>query len=159
MGRLGERVQVVVTGVPQLDRSLAELGAKVQRRVARRAARQGAKVVKRVARSKAPVDKGLLRSALVVRAGKSRPGAVVVKVEVGKRDQLVAASGDDFYYPASTEYGRKAPTKGKRAGRGERVPGLHWLRRAKDEAESQATAAMWADFKVGLASAIAEARK
>lgn len=158
-GRLQGSVQIsaLVTGDRGLDRALAALDQKVERKVTRKALRAGAKLVKATARTLAPVRSGLLRSALAVRAGKARRrGEVLVNVELVKREAIVAASGDNFYYPAAVEYGRKAKHAKNKAGAGKAVAGSHWMRRAKAQADSTAKVVVMAALRSGVEQAARE---
>jgi len=160
------RVSALVTGDRALDRSLAALARVVERKVTRQALRAGAKVVRAAARSNAPVDTGLMRSTVAVRAGKARRrGEVLVNVELVRRAQLLSASGDAFYYPAAVEFGRKAAVASagrSRPGRAaaataKAVPGVHWMRRARVEADAGAKAVVMAELRAGVERAAAAA--
>jgi HK97 gp10 family phage protein len=93
---------VVVTGIKELDRKLARLPGKVQRKVLRQAMRAGMKLVLEEAKAEAPVDTGRLRGAIKLRAAKNRTrGSVALEVRIEGAD-----FEENHFYPAQVEYGR-----------------------------------------------------
>lgn len=89
---------VYVTGVKQLDRRLAGLSAKLQKKYGRQALRNAAKIVKEDYQKRVPVDTGAMRDAIVVRAAgktvdrktgklRSRRGQIGISLQI-TRDSL-----------------------------------------------------------------------
>lgn len=70
----------VVTGIPEIDKALAELERKAQRKIVSSAMRKAMKIVQAEAKNNAPVDTGELKKSIKVRAGKRRRGAITIDV-------------------------------------------------------------------------------
>jgi len=82
---------IVKTNIPDFRKQLAELGTRVERRIATRAVGAAAKVFRGVAQSFAPVRTGLLQARIYVgRSRESRPGKVVYFVGVRSKGRLSA---------------------------------------------------------------------
>lgn len=93
-----------VYGGKELERTLAELPLKLQKKVLSKAARKAGNVVKDEARRRVPVDTGALRKALKVRAIKAK-----MTRRTGRTGVLVGASDKDFtgkqFYGSFIEFG------------------------------------------------------
>lgn len=120
--------QVVVLGVPKIDRALSRLSAKMQRTATRRAIRTALKLVEDGAKRRVPVDSGLTRNNISVRPGKpKRRGQIVVEVMIGEGDY----KGQTFY-AAFIEYGHKQGSRKLGKDRAE-VPPIPFMRPAYSE--------------------------
>lgn len=94
---------VIVTGHKELDKTIASLEAKVQKKVARSAMRKATKsIIMPAAKSKVPVASGALRKAIKVRAIKRSRSRIGVEVVAG--DGFFKG---DQYYSGMVEFGTK----------------------------------------------------
>ena len=135
-----------ITGDKELDRKLAELPDKVERKVFRQAVREGAKQFLAPARALTPVLSGQLAASLKVRAGgRSRKfkgvSATVITEEGFFRGKT--------FYGAFREFGHRVGPR--RLGDARRqVPGLHFLKRAYEANAEAVKAAASASLRAGV---------
>jgi HK97 gp10 family phage protein len=134
---------LLVTGDKELDKKLAGLTLKLQKKLTRQATRKAAKeIVLPAARANAPVDTGELEESLKVRAIKRSRNRIGHMVTVG--DGL--GVGDTFY-AAALELGTKERTQkstGKKVGAIEPHK-FAFLRRAAYDNEGQVQAEFISD--------------
>lgn len=101
---------LVITGLKEIDRRLARLEPRVQRKVVRKAMRSGMKVITVAVKALAPVLSGGMRSQVKTRAAKSRRrGEITVESRIEANDATKRTSpktGKTVFYPAIVEYGR-----------------------------------------------------
>ena len=104
---------IVMTGDRQVDKMLATLLPKLQKKAIRKGTREGAKVVLNTAKSRVPVDEGNLLRTLKVRAAQKDPttrkpikrGDIGHSVtHVGPKGEIGRGTNDPFY-SQFVEYG------------------------------------------------------
>ena len=100
---------VIVTGVEELDKKLAEFEPKLQKKWLRQAMRDGLKLVLAEAQDNCPVLSGLTKDNIKIRAGKRSRSKITMFVRVGPSDDLVKTTldGKRYFTPACVEYGHK----------------------------------------------------
>ena len=104
-------LRVIVTGVKRLDKKLAQLPLKIQKKILRPAMRAGLKLVKTAVEAEAPRDTGTLASNVKVRSlGRRKGGRVEMEVRIKGNPALIktSKSGQRFFYPAGVQYGVKS---------------------------------------------------
>jgi len=132
---MANKGNVIVTGDKALDKTMATMEAKVQKKVARHAMRVAAKsIILPAAKRRVPVLSGALKRSLKVKAMKRSRSRIGVAVE----------AGDGFfkgeqYYSGMVEFGWKS------------APAHPFLRPAGYESEPQVQALIVADIRKALA--------
>ena len=104
---------VIITGIKEIDRKLAKLPGRIQKKVARQSMRAGLKIVQAEMKSQIPVDTGLARSNVKVRALKRSRTRIGMEVRIKAAEGLInqsGSSGKPFFYPAGIEYGDSTHT-------------------------------------------------
>lgn len=112
---------VVVTGVPEVDRAMAQFEAKVQKKYARTALNNAIKFVETKYKELVPVETGAMRDATKRRTPKAKRRGDIGRSLIIDRDRLFklrtarsgrppgSRQGEDgpFFYPAVIELGDK----------------------------------------------------
>lgn len=105
-------VDIRVLGVPELEKALKRLEAKVQKKIVRQALRKSAKrtkdrIVDNLSGEKVQVRTGQLREAFKRAAirGHTRRHLIRVGVVFPERDALGIDPNDKHYYPMAVEFG------------------------------------------------------
>jgi len=105
-------VDIKVLGVPELEKELKRLEARVQRTIVRSALRKSAKrvrgyVVENLSNDKVNVRTGRLRQAFQETSirGSSRRGFIRLGIAFPEREALGIGPFDKYYYPTAVEYG------------------------------------------------------
>ena len=138
---MANKGNVIVTGDRALDKTMATMEAKIQKKVARHAMRVAAKsIILPAAKRRVPVLSGALKRSLKVKAMKRSRSRIGVAVE----------AGDGFfkgeqYYSGMVEFGWKDDKRGRSA------PAHPFLRPAGYESEPQVQALIVADIRKALA--------
>lgn len=105
-----------VKGLPQLEKTLGQVPAKLEAKILRGALRAGANVVLNEVRSRVPVKSGRLAKTLRISTGVRR-GVVTARVVAGDRKRGV-------FYAHMVEGGTKRHTIRGRRGKGLRIGGI-----------------------------------
>lgn len=101
------RFDMGMLGAPALEKALAALPDKLERKILIRAMRQVGKFYMALAKARAPRDTGKLGATMKVRSLKRRKGRVGVMIQTGTRTQLGIDPKQRGYYPAHTEFGHR----------------------------------------------------
>lgn len=141
---------VKLEGFRELDKQLATLGVRAEKRVVKTAIRKASEIIHREIVARTPVDTGRLKAALSKVRGilrslkKSKQGNVGTGVFLPRRKALGIAEDATFYYPAAVEYGTK-----DRAG-------THFVRSAVEAKTQEYLAMLRKELGLGIES---EAKK
>lgn len=132
-------IDMTITGVTELQRTLDDLG-KLPQRCVTKAANKGARELLRAIKAAAPVETGDLRRGIVVKPEKSkRRGKKFYQVvfDYKMNDVFVKYSKDGkrYYYPSSMEYGFKTRDGGW-------TPGYRFMKKTADAQDTNVKTTM-----------------
>ncbi len=97
---------IILTGDKQVDRMLATLEPKLQKKAIRKGTREGAKIVLQRAKQLVPVDEGTLLRSMSVRTAKREGGQRLPRGTMGHSVQHVQRKGKgDPFYAHFVEFG------------------------------------------------------
>ena len=119
--------KLTMTGGPELERALKELGGQIAGRLGANAARAGGREIVKAAKARAPVKTGRLKGSIRVFSGTKRQGSTI---EI--------AVGSDVFYARLLEFGTA------------HIPAKSFLRAAADEQGQQAVDKMAKNLRDGV---------
>jgi HK97 gp10 family phage protein len=126
-------IDITMLGDKELEKALAAIDEKMQKKLMQNALREGAKIIAEEAKVRAPKRTGMLKRSIKVRAlHQKKRGTLGVQVQTGTRRELGISEQAYGYYPAALEYGWRM----KRSG--EHVPAKPYMRPALDTKRGQA---------------------
>jgi HK97 gp10 family phage protein len=126
-------IDITMLGDKELEKALAAIDEKMQKKLMQNALREGAKIIAEEAKARVSKDSGALAKSIRVRTlQQKKRGALGVQVETGTRQKLGIPAEQYGYYPAALEYGWRM----KRTGR--HVAAKPYMRPALDSKRGQA---------------------
>lgn len=140
---------VQITGLAALDRKLANLPRKTERKVVKQSIKKSAAVIQNEIVARTPVDTGTLKREMAKKRNirtlkKRRDGSLGMRIASPKREALGIDEDDKFYYPSAVEFGTSE------------LPGQHVMRQATEAKKEEYLRQLSQEMGAGIE---AEAKK